>query len=179
MENNKQIAAKIEETRLVVTSYVYQNMNEDFKWGMCSPNGSKATFITAKGAKVEFTSCGGMDPYVHVGAKSQINGIPFQFNYCSSIFNYGTGTIVAGKYGFVFQNVGDEDKEPTIKPFRKILGKPIFFRAEKAFEMVCPLLEQFSDDMKTIAPDEKTEKYLNQPENTGEEPLVHKHVLKR
>ncbi len=168
MLKNQEISGKLEQIRSVVTAYVYQNMNDNFKTNMYTPKGSEASFSTNGGSKVKFTSYKDyMERYVFVETQGEVNGKSFQFNFCSSMSNYGIGTVFSGKYGIAFWNVGDDEREPIIKPFRNILGRKSYLFAGKAIDEILPLIEQFYNDIKTITPDEETKEYLKQQENTS------------
>lgn len=123
MINNKEIAEQLEQIQRVVTSYIHQNMNRDFQFDMYSQRGSHATFTTEAGSKVDFTSYRDfMERFLFVEIEGQTNQKPFQFNFRSSMGDYGTGTVFRGNYGIAFWNVGDDEREPTIRPFKKIFG---------------------------------------------------------
>ena len=145
MLNNKEIADKLEQIKSTVTSYVYENMDDEFQANMYNQEGSRATLRTTGGSKVKFTSYRGyMERYVFVETEGQVMDKPFEFNFRSSMSDYGTGTIFSGKYGIAFWNVGDDEREPIIKPFRNILGRKMYLFANKAIDEILPLIEQFS-----------------------------------
>lgn len=170
MLNNKEIAEKLEQIKSAVTSYVYENMNDEFKTNMYNQEGSRATLKTAEGSKVKFTSYKGYtEQYVFVETEGQVMDKPFEFNFCSSMSDYGTGTIFSENYGIAFWNVGDDKREPIIKPFRNILGRKVYLFANKAIDEILPLIEQFSKDIKTITPVEETKAYLKKQEDSSAE----------
>lgn len=165
--NNKEIADKLEQIKRTVTSYVYENMNDEFQLNMyLKKEGSKATFRTTEGSKVKFRSYKVfLERYVFVETEGKVMDKPFEFNFRSSASDYGTGTIFSGEYGIAFWDVGNEEKEPIIKPFRNILGRKSYLFASKAIDEILPLIEEFSKDIKTITLDEKDKVYLKQQED--------------
>ena len=130
MIKNSEIASKVEQIKSTVTSYVYANMNDEFKDKMYSQNGSHAAFKTASGLDVEFGSYRiGMDRYAYVLAKGQLNGTPIQFDFESSMFDYGTGSISSGIFGIAFWNVGSDEVEPPVNPYIDNRGRKVYLFA--------------------------------------------------
>ncbi len=166
MVNNQEIAEKLEQIKSEVTSYIYENMNEDFQGKMNSPEGAEATFTTENGSEVQFTSFQDfIERFVVVETTGKVLDKPFEFNFRSSMMDYGCGTIFSGKYGIAFWNVGNDEMKPTIKPFKKFLGRKSFHFADKAFSEILPLLEEFTRDIKTIQPMEGTKQFLIKQED--------------
>lgn len=168
MLKNNEIACRLEEINSIVSAYVYEKMNDEFKESMYSQRGSHAAFKTAAGLAVGFTSYREfIERHVCVGVNGRVNGKTLQINFDSSLIDYGMGTIYYGNYGIAFWNVGDDQVEPIIKPFIDIGGVRFFIFANKAIDVIAPLLEQISEDIKTISPDLDTKMHLRHQDDVS------------
>lgn len=172
MVKEKQILEKSIGIRRFIMSYVIENMKYNFIKNMSLEIGSTAIFITAKGLKVKFESHGydGFEQFVSVETEGRVNNKSFCFNDSSYIdYHFDETikiTILSDNYGI---DLKVDKKDTIIKPFRNILGRKVYLFANNAINEILPLIEEFSKDIETITPDEKTKLYIKTPKDYIEE----------
>lgn len=177
MSSNLEIREKLKQIKSVVQLYVWKNMNADFMNRRNSLAGNKATFSTEDGLQVKFSAYRDlmekMD-YVDIEVLGQKNDKPFEFKLIScyhiskATSIYCDVMVTNGEYGISFKNVESEKRILKIKPFKNILGKKIHLFSNNAIDQILPLIDQLSEDIKTIMPDDETKVYLEQKENVSE-----------